>query len=211
MKWSELKFWDSGEWQAIHERFNDLRKKGVIINPERKKMFRALTLTPLEKTKVAFIGQDPYPNPIHATGLAFSVPETIKDYPPTLKNIFLEYSNDLHYPDPPNGNLTKWATEGVLLWNAIPSCEANLPASHRWCEWEELTKEIILELDNRNILLVFLGKIAKEYTKYINNSDYICISHPSPLGANASNNPFLGSRIFTTVNSKLKEPIDWKL
>lgn len=215
MNWTDLDYWQSKEWQVVKERLDDLDRKSVLYNPSRKLLFRALDITPFEKVRVAIIGQDPYPHHQHATGVAFDVPPSIKrdKFPPTLLNIFEEYKQDLHYPDPDTGSLHKWARQGVLLWNAIPSCEAGKPASHHWTEWSWLTKEIIEKLDREGCcVFVLLGNYAKKYNQFIFESDVIETSHPSPLGAKFG---FTGSRVFSTTNGFLVEaglePVDWKL
>lgn len=216
--WDDLSYWDTGEFQVVQERLDDLRKAKKICNPKREDLFAALDLTPFEDVKVCLMGQDPYPNSRHATGVAFSVPSSLKVLPPTLVNILREYQDDLHLPEPKTGDLTKWGKQGVLLWNVIPSVEANRPGSHTgWCEWELLTKEIIEELDARHIVFVFLGGKAREFVKYVQpwNSSVIELSHPSPRGNLNARSPFLGSRMFSTINDKLNgqgiKPIDWKL
>lgn len=216
MKWTELNFWKSGECQVIRERLDDLRKSGVSISPIRKDIFRSLKETPYEETKVFLCGQDPYPNPEHATGLAFSVPpELPRDkWPPTLVNLLKEYQSDLHYPEPTNGSLQLWASRGVLLYNAIPSCTAYKSLSHSdWAEYSYLTKEIIEELSKKeDILFVFLGNKARENSKYVaDQSKVLTFTHPSPRANLSAKIPFLGSRMFTTINSRLKSPIDWRL
>lgn len=218
MTWDDLKFWESGEWQVIEEKLNDLKKAGVIVNPRRASLFAALKQTKLETCRVAIIGQDPYPDPRYATGLAFSIPETEQVYPATLCNIFTEYGIDLSYPTPSNGSLVKWAKQGVLLWNAVPTCEAFKPASHRdWTEWNYLTQEIIEVLSKQGAVIALLGNIAKEFEQYVDKdkSKVLLTSHPSPRGVLASRHPFMGSRFFSTINGYLcdlgKEPINWRL
>jgi uracil-DNA glycosylase len=218
MTWDDLKFWDSGEWQVIEEKLHDLKKAGVVVNPTRANLFSALKQTKFETCRVGIIGQDPYPDPRYATGLAFSIPETESVYPPTLCNIFTEYGIDLSYPTPPNGSLVKWAKQGVLLWNAIPTCEAFKAASHRdWTEWNFLTKEIVEELSKKGAVIALLGNIAKEFEQYVDkdHSKVLLTSHPSPRGILTSKHPFMGSRFFSTINGYLcdlgKEPINWRL
>src|SRR5256885_3242343 len=138
MNWASLPYWDSGEYQVVLDNLGDLRYDKIPFCPEQRNLFKALRATPYDKVKVAIVGQDPYPNQRHATGIAFSVPVSCTLYPATLCNIFLEYKSDLHYPDPPSGDLGKWCEEGVLLWNAYPSCLAGQPGSHHWPEWELL-------------------------------------------------------------------------
>jgi len=147
--WDDLRFWKSGEWQKIEEDLDDWDRKGIQYNPQRTQIFRALDLTPYTQTKVCIIGQDPYPNARHATGVAFSIPKDCLDYPPTLQNIFHEYSDihgDLKYPYPKTGCLETWCSSGVLLWNACPI----LP---HWEELTYLTMEIVEKLEEIKYLL----------------------------------------------------------
>lgn len=214
--WPHLNFWNSGEWQVVEERLNDLDKRRVAYSPGKAKLFAALDETPMDNVRVAIIGQDPYPQLRFATGVAFSIPADLKEYPSSLVNIFTEYSNDLHYPYPSTGCLDQWCRRGVLLWNAVPSCLAGKPGSQRWSEWDFLTKEIVEKLNEKGIVFIFLGAIAREFKKYTDDrSAVIEASHPSPLGVLSKKTPFFGSRIFTTANIKLVEqglaPIDWRL
>lgn len=211
----DLAYWKTGEYQVVEERLDDHEQAGLAYVPTRSLLFSSLNKLSPEQTRCCIVGQDPYPNPKHATGVAFSVPGTIgrEHLPPTLKNIFKEYQDDLHYPAPKNGDLTKWIEQGVLLWNAYPSCKAWKPGSHHWDEWRPLTEEILRKLDGENkTIFVFLGSVARSFSVCCNSSNCIETSHPSPLGANKG---FLGSRIFSSVNAKLnqiKQPtIDWKL
>jgi uracil-DNA glycosylase len=216
MTWDELVFWQSGEWQVIQERL-DACAPGSF-NPKREDLFASLDATPFETVKVAIIGQGPYPDATYATGIAFSIPPSETRLPPTLLNIFKVYCEDLHYPFPRTGDLRDWASQGVLLWNAMPTCTTGSPASHRhWTEWTYLTKEIVEKLSEKGIIFVLLGGFARNYLQYILLSTNVVLSysHPSPLGALKSKSPFLSSRLFSTVNAKLieqkKEPIDWRL
>lgn len=215
-KWDDMDYWSSGEWQVCEERLSDLRRKRVTINPKKENMFAALDACPFEKTKVMIIGQDPYPKHEHATGIAFSIPKEIPrpKWPPTLVNIFKELQSDLLCQEPPHGDLTSWVKQGVLLWNAIPTCTNGQVSSHDWCEYEPLTKEIIERLDNGPscVTFVFLGHKAREYLKYVKYSSTLETSHPSPLGAKWG---FFGSRLFSSINGKLchdgNKPIDWRI
>jgi uracil-DNA glycosylase len=211
IKWNSLDYWKSGEWQVVMERLHDLRKHGLSHCPERRDLFNALKATPFEAVRVAIIGQDPYPNPDDATGIAFSVREDRKPYPASLGNIFTEYHSDLGYPYPTSGSLTPWCEQGVLLWNAYPSCEKGKPGSHHWDEWIPLTQEIVEKLDGRenHVVFVFLGRAAASFSKYVNSNVVITTSHPSTLSANKG---FIGSKIFTRINSYLgNNPINWRL
>jgi uracil-DNA glycosylase len=218
MTWDDLQYWQSGEWQVVEERLSDMDKSGKLYNPERQLLFAALDMCALEEVKVVLVGQDPYPSGKYATGLAFSIPKTATSHPPTLSTVLREYEDDLHLPYPKNGNLEKWASQGVLLWNAIPSCEAGKSLSHDWIEWSHLTKELVQTLSNKGgIVFVLLGGVARRYAPNIDTTrnDLIETGHPSPRANLSSKVPFSGSRIFSTINACLckrgKAPVDWKL
>src|SRR5882724_252094 len=216
----KLKYWTTGEWQVINERLHDMEKAHEVYNPKRPLLFKSLQLLKPDAVKVVIVGQDPYPQSRYASGLAFSIPGEIEasDYPPTLATIFKEYSSDLHYRIPTSGDLSKWSREGVLLWNAIPSTRKGASLAHDWDEWSYLTREIITKLSAQGgIVFAFLGAVAKRYISDVDltKNSIVVTSHPSPRGSINSRNPFVGSRLFTTINDKLidlgGQPIDWRL
>jgi uracil-DNA glycosylase len=214
--WDDLKFFQSGEWQVIQERLADMDKAKITYCPARENIFASFDVLPFEDVRVMIMGQDPYPDPAMATGIAFSIAEGVKKFPPSLLNIFKEYVLDLKYPMPTTGNLMPWVEQGVFLWNASPVCKAWTPLSCDWPEWQELNIEIIQELSKREIVFVFLGGRAREYAKYVGEGcEIIETSHPSPRGVMASKTPIIGSRLFSTINAKLNKlrmsTIEWRL
>jgi uracil-DNA glycosylase len=211
--WTQLKFWNSGEYQVIEERLDDLDKAGLLYNPERKLLFHSLSLVPIQKVKVLIVGQDPYPERKFATGVAFSIDKSLRKFPPTLKIILDELNEDLHIVRK-NGSLEDWCKQGVLLWNAVPSCLAGRSLSHDWTEWSYLTQEIVVTLAERGIVFAFLGSVARRYAHYVtSNNAIIETGHPSPRGNLSARIPFTGSRLFSTINAKLvelgHEAINW--
>lgn len=219
-RWKDLKFWQSDAYKIIQKRLEELDKNGVTYNPVKDKIFAAMDAVPFARTRVVIAGQDPYPDPNLATGLAFSIPSVYKEFsfPPTLVNILKEYSNDLKYPFPKVGTLEKWCTQGVLLWNVIPVHLVGKPLwQSNWTEWEYLNREMFSELElKKDVCFVFLGAVARQYASERSlDSMVIQTSHPSPRGSLNSKLPFNGSRIFTHINDKLVEnglaPIDWRL
>lgn len=207
--WKELKYFDYGEWDAYKDRLEDCGMYNSTLQAYRK-------IKRPEDVKVVIMGQDPYPNPAHCSGVAFSLPADVLDIPPTLANIFREYIRDLHYPFPKSGELTPWTKQGVMLWNAVPTCTAFKSMSHYgWPEWRLLTQEIVESLSG--VVFVFVGSVAREFVKYVDQGKNRVIetSHPSPRGQLHSKTPFIGSRVFTTTNAKLvelgREPVDWRL
>ena len=219
LPWEHLKFWNSGEWQVCDERLKDMEKAGLTYNPARKDLFRALRTCPEGMVQVCIIGQDPYPQSAFATGIPFSIPAGMgpNAFPPTLNTIFKEYTSDLGYPFPDTGDLSGWASQGVLLWNAIPTCKSGQSLSHDWEEWSWLTKEIVERLSEKGSVFAFLGAVAKRFLKYVDltRNEVILTSHPSPRAGRFSRTPFEGSRLFSTINDKLisqgLKPINWRL
>lgn len=185
------------------------------IFPPKNYVFNALKLTPYKNVKVVIMGQDPYHGVGEAHGLSFSVQEGIK-VPPSLKNIYKELESDLGIPIRNSGDLTGWATQGVLLLNAVLTVIKDTPASHRNIGWERLTDYIIKVLNEKEEPIVFIlwGNFAKAKKEFITNPKHLILTsaHPSPYSANYG---FFGSKPFSKANEFLKEnhiePINWDL
>ncbi|HEX2973859.1 MAG TPA: uracil-DNA glycosylase, partial [Tepidisphaeraceae bacterium] len=137
------------------QQFVDQERQKYTIYPPEPDVFSALALTPYEQVKVFLLGQDPYPNPNQAHGLAFSVRPGVKP-PPSLRNIFTELHNDLGLPIPKhNGCLIPWAQQGVLLLNTVLTVRAGQPLSHRGKGWEVFTDAIIQKVGHKKDPVVF--------------------------------------------------------
>jgi uracil-DNA glycosylase len=190
------------------------KKAGKTIYPPGPLIFNAFNQTPFESVKVVILGQDPYHNPGEAMGLCFSVPRGIK-VPPSLVNIYKEIKSSLGIEPPDHGDLTHWASQGVLLLNAMLTVEARKPASHQKIGWQTFTDTVISTLSERKEGLVFLlwGNFARSKKALIDPSKHHVLeaAHPSPLAGNA----FQGCGHFKTANDILQKrgqtPIDWSL
>jgi uracil-DNA glycosylase len=188
--------------------------KSHTIYPNPKNIFRAFDLSPFNKVKVVIIGQDPYHGKSQANGLAFAVHENIL-IPPSLRNIFREIENDLGVKVKNNGDLSRWAEQGVLLLNATLTVKANSPGSHQNKGWEEFTDNVIRELSDKREKLVFIlwGNYAKKKGLVIDRSKHLVLEaqHPSPFSAH---NGFFGCKHFSKTNKYLKEnnleEINWE-
>ena len=185
------------------------------IYPDMNNIYNALRTTPIRDVKAVILGQDPYHGEGQAMGLSFSVPNGIP-LPPSLVNIYKEYSSDLNLPTPKSGDLTKWAKNGVLLLNASLTVRAGNANSHSKIGWEILTDSIIKKVSSINTGVVFIlwGNNARKKKTLIDGTRHFIIesAHPSPLSAY---NGFFGSKPFSKTNDYLisigKSPIDWQL
>ncbi len=187
--------------------------KTKTVFPKGSLIFNAFNLCPFDKVKVVILGQDPYHEKGQAHGLAFSVPEGI-DLPPSLQNIYKEIENDLNIKINQNGDLTRWAKQGILLLNSTLTVEQHRAASHQSFGWETFTDNVILNLSQRKQNLVFIlwGSFAIKKGKLIDKSKHLVLTsvHPSPLSAYRG---FFGNRHFSQTNNYLLahniEPIQW--
>ncbi|MBE0499677.1 MAG: uracil-DNA glycosylase [Campylobacterales bacterium] len=185
------------------------------IYPKSADVFNAFTMTPFDKLKVVILGQDPYHGENQAHGLAFSVQDGTA-FPPSLKNIFKEYSSDLSYAMPKSGNLSKWADKGVFLLNAVLTVRAHVAHSHKNRGWEIFTDEVIrtISAHKKHVVFILWGKPAQAKLKLIDTSKHLILEavHPSPL---SSYRGFFGSSPFSKTNAYLEtngvKEIDWKL
>jgi uracil-DNA glycosylase len=200
-------------FQKLVQFLKEEDQKHLVLPPKDKRL-ACFKLTPYENVKVVIIGQDPYHNIGQAHGLSFSVESG--DYPPSLKNIYQEYCNDLNMPYPQTGNLSSWAKQGVLLLNTVLTVVVHQPMSHQKKGWEGFTLEVVKKINEKMDPVVFIlwGAHAQSFIPYINDQKHLILKapHPSPLSAHRG---FFGSKPFTKTNAFLikhhQTPIDWKL
>ncbi len=212
-QWYELlkDEFDKDYFKSLQEFLRNEYTKYQIF-PSEDKIFNALNHVPLEKIKVVIIGQDPYHEPGQAQGLSFSVPSEI-EIPPSLVNIFKEIEDDLNITCKKDGNLERWANQGVLLLNTVLTVRRGQANSHKEHGWEELTRKIISIVGQRKEPLVFLlwGSYAQSYAQFIAPQHLVLKApHPSPLSAYRG---FFGCKHFSKCNEFLiknnQAPIDW--
>ncbi len=184
------------------------------IFPKPQHVFQAFSKCPFDSVKVVIIGQDPYHGEGQAIGLSFAVHEGTA-LPPSLKNIFKEIESDTGVIPEKNGDLGRWAEQGVLLLNATLTVEAGKPGSHQGMGWEKFTDAVIQTISDSREHVVFIlwGNYAKQKVVLIDCAKHFIIEspHPSPFSAH---NGFFGSKPFSKTNKYLKShginQIDWK-
>lgn len=217
----------SGEWlEALQGEFKKEYYKQLFVKvneeyrtrqifPPADEVFSAYHFTPLSEVKVVILGQDPYHGEGQAHGLCFSVKKGV-DIPPSLVNIYKELQDDLGCAIPNHGNLTKWASQGVLMLNTVLTVRAHQANSHRGIGWEEFTDATIRVLNEQDRPMVFIlwGRPAQMKKKMLNNPKHLILEapHPSPL---SSYRGFFGSKPFSQTNQFLENngiaPIDWQI
>ncbi len=181
--------------------------------PAGSQVLRAFT-QPFDEVRVLVVGQDPYPTPGHAVGLAFSVAPHVRPIPRSLDNIFRELADDLGVARPPTGDLTPWTEQGVLLLNRALTVAPGSPASHRGKGWEPITARAIEALGQRGgpLVAILWGSHARGARDLLPGVPTVESVHPSPLSAARG---FFGSRPFSRANRALVEqggePVDWNL
>lgn len=207
----------AAEWEAPYfqtlTQFVAGRYRNATIYPPGSKIFAAFDSCPFDDVKVVILGQDPYHGPGQANGLCFSVNPGI-DIPPSLQNIFKEIHADTGAPIPADGDLTRWARQGVLLLNATLTVEAHQAGSHQGKGWETFTDHAIeaLSRDCDNLVFILWGSYAKSKAPLIDKSRHLVLTspHPSPLSAHRG---FFGNHHFSLANDYLsrhgKTPVMW--
>lgn len=191
----------------------EYRNRAVRIYPPGNKIFAAFDSSPFDKTKVVIIGQDPYHGFGQANGLCFSVSPGVS-MPPSLVNIFKEVSADTGAPMPTNGDLSRWAEQGVLLLNSSLTVREASPGSHSEIGWERFTDAVVEKLnrEKENLVFILWGSHAIRKGEKIDRSKHLVLTspHPSPLSAHRG---FFGNHHFSKANEYLKaqgnEPIKW--
>lgn len=200
------------EWLADFVR-KEYANPSYKIYPPASKIFEAFNATPFPEVKVVILGQDPYHGPGQANGLCFSVNPGVS-YPPSLLNIFKEIQNETGKSIPEDGDLSRWARQGVLLLNTSLTVREHSPKSHSSIGWEQLTDSAIRKLASEREGIVFMlwGSDAIRKASLIDKDKHLVLTspHPSPLSAYRG---FFGNNHFIRANEYLvssgKSPIEW--
>lgn len=203
------------EWQKV---LSDYRPLVSIIDslidksevtPAYENIFAAYQLPP-NAIKIAIFGQDPYPTPGYAHGLAFSVSANTQPLPASLKNIFKELESDCGVKVASNGNLQRWADQGVFLLNQILTTRPTQSLAHEDFGWQEFTAATARVVGKSGAIGIFWGSKAQHLAQYFDPALSISSAHPSPLSAYRG---FFGSKPFSMANEMLraqgKSEISW--
>ena len=204
--------WEAPYFGELARFVHDEYRSGTVYPPA-SQVFAAFDACPFDRVRVVILGQDPYHGPGQANGLCFSVNPGVR-MPPSLVNIFREVSDDTGAPFPADGNLDRWARQGVLLLNATLTVREHSAGSHQRHGWENFTDAAIKALSDRASHIVFLlwGSYAIGKRSLIDESRHLVLTspHPSPLSAHRG---FFGNHHFSRANQYLAlhglPPIQW--
>lgn len=196
--WGQLPFFR----ETLPDIENALEAETHSVLPPTPEVFAALERVQPEKTRVVILGQDPYPTPGHAHGLAFSARSGTRPLPRSLSNIFKELQADLG-ATPPNADLSGWANQGVLLLNTALTVRAGAAGSHAQLGWDRLTKQVLSLLADAPRGYLLWGAHAQKAARDVDPATNLKIetAHPSPLSARRG---FFGSRPFSRTNAWLQ-------
>ncbi len=218
--WGNLRFFTTGAAAETAARVDEAVNSGAQILPTAKDVFKALEIVQPEQVKAVILGQDPYPTPGDAHGLAFSVANPEQRMPPSLKTISASLEADLGITPVSHGNLIKWAQAGILLLNVTLSVEAGKANSHKNIGWAPLAGEILDRLNDQASPIVFMlwGKYAQQTGARLDTKRHCVIKtvHPSPLAhGGGPQHRFITSQPFAQAQEWLSQrglpPIDWRL
>jgi uracil-DNA glycosylase len=222
--WMDLGWWEPAPGKALSEDAHLRALLGNNVVPHWNKVYRAFELTRFEDVRVVIVGQDPYPTPGQAMGLAFSVPNGFltRARPRSLVNILAELKSDLGIETPENlSDLTPWARQGVLLLNTAFTTEPGVIGAHMNVGWYRLTARALraVAAHREKVVFVLWGSRAERTFQLSMEDDFgfwrrknghlvIRSAHPSPRSALRG---FHGSKPFSKINDWLDKPIDWDL
>ncbi len=177
--WLALPFFAGGAADAVAARVDARIAEGARVLPAPADIFRALTETPLPAVRAVILGQDPYPTPGDANGLAFSYVGSGR-LPASLRVILAEAGSERAA----GGDLTPWARQGVLLLNSALTVEAGKAGAHLRYGWSALTDEAVAAVSARPERVFLLwGAQARARTVLIDSGRHGVFEsgHPSPL------------------------------
>ena len=178
----------------------NLQRSEGAATPAKENVYKAMQMVTPNEVRVTILGQDPYPNPAFATGMAFSVPQGTR-LPQSLRNMYQEaQSKNL------TGDLSSWAQQGVMLLNTALTFNGKENQKISYKMWQPLTDAVIKIISDTQSGTVFMlwGAEAHKKEKLIDTQKHLVIKtvHPSPLSAYRG---FFGSGCFTEANDYLRK------
>jgi len=179
------------------------RQKGSIVLPPEGDAFRCFKLTPFDDLKVVIIADEARCEEGQSDGLAFSVPNGVP-IPEDLQNIFNELHSSLGVDKPKSGDLSSWASSGILLLNETLTVERGLSGSHAALGWKKFTDNCIKYIsDNKERVVFCFWCTSHSKAALVDRNKHLVLkgSNPASKTANAG---FSGSGHFIYINEATK-------
>lgn len=161
--------------------------QGKRFTPPLKQVFSAFEKCKYSDLKVVIIGQDPYPYPAVADGMAFSCSNDGK-IQASLRYINKAIQHTVYndYPMDYKSDLTPWAEQGILLLNSSLTTEIGKIGKHYhiWAPFITFLLDM-LNAYNPGLVYVFMGKQAQEWMDQVSDNNHkLTCSHPASAAYN---------------------------
>jgi uracil-DNA glycosylase len=197
----------SDEFYKILEALYKEAQEGKRFTPALKQLFRAFEECPYNELKVVMIGQDPYPYPNVADGIAFSCSND-KKIQASLRYIFKDietnvYPNQGYTWDP---DLARWSNQGVLLLNTALTTTVNKVGQH-YILWQPFIAYVLdtLAFSETGLIYVFMGKRAQEWMKSVPKTNHLLTSSHPAFAAHIGAENWDSGNVFGKVNTLLNK------
>jgi uracil-DNA glycosylase len=213
--WAEFLrgFLKSNDFTKLVEFLITENQEGRRFTPALKQLFRAFELCPVSQTKVIIIGQDPYPQPLVADGIAFSCGNTLKAEA-SLRYMLKAIDTTVPEQDrakvdfPEKCDLERWSKQGVLLLNSALTTELTKVGKHTE-QWKPFMEYLIdmLNFKQSSLIWALMGKQAREFEGMIGDHHAVfSCTHPA-FAAYQKVTHWDCSDVFNKVNQQL---VDYK-
>lgn len=209
----------SSEFENIIEFLINENHEGKRFTPALKQLFRAFEECPLDKVKVIMIGQDPYPYPLVADGLAFSCgnlnkAEASLRYIKGAIEITVPFENKEVVDENTENDLVRWSKQGVLLLNSALTTEIGKIGKHV-TQWKPFMEYLIdmLNWKESGLVWVFMGKQAQAFESLVGDQHKIFTTTHPAYAAYIKSPIWDCNDVFNKINKQLieykKETIKW--
>lgn len=210
-------FIESEECDAIYEFLKKESKRGKKIAPLSSVTYRCFKETSLDDLKVVMMGMCPYHTFINgspvADGLLMGCSVTGK-LQPSLEKFYQGIETELHdgmaLKHQKLTDVSYLAKQGVLMYNAALTTEANKAGSHIDL-WEPFTKYVLEEVIGvTGVPVIFLGKDASKFKRYLPPMMWsFTVSHPA--SASYKQTDWDTEGVFTKVNKIIKDNNNYEI
>lgn len=215
--WANLlrSFMLSGDFTLILQQLYELTVDKKRFTPTIKEMFRAFIECPYKDLHTVFVNREPFMAINTANGIAFDSSVSGREHPYT--GLIFDAIQRTVYPGEVYNrdlNLSRWANQGILLYNATLTVQIDKPYTHNKI-WEPFTAFLLdtLSIHNAGLHFVFVGADVKHLGNMINSRAHYKYAIPHPSTAAQSKGIWDSQNIFPIllkqVKRNFKQDIIW--